>query len=481
MSFQTIPFLLFLCIVLAVLAITKSERARQYELLAASIIFYASWDIKFLVLIALCAAIVHAAGRAILKNKRTGGCRIKFPFVISIVLLLTVLGIFKYLKFFVSGFCTLFGIQNSPVLSIILPVGISFYVFSCIGYLIDIYRGEIADPVPFYQEALYIAFFPKLLQGPFQKATDFYRQLAREHPITLADISDGMQIFLFGLIKKVVIADRLGLFVDAVYAKPGVYSGATLLLAAVTYPMQLYCDFSGYSDMAVGTAKMLGYELPRNFNLPFLSRTVAEYWRRWHMSLNEWFRDYLFYPIVRSGWVNKVRKRTKSCSKQLARIISSMIGTAIVWPLVGLWHGTSWNFILYGCLYGLLMIAGLVGDTYRKGKNEAFDVLRVIRTWGITIFAMILFRAADLGTVGVVLKGIFTWQKGISYIYTWSLIYIPIVMLACVYAYKKNDGNGYYIQLDMGLFRNKVMFCTTALLMVILMYVGENYFMYFQF
>lgn len=481
MSFQTIPFLVFFFLLLVVLTVTKKEKTRQYELLIASIIFYATWDIRFLALITFCIVVVHLAGKAMLKNSEMGECRAKPPLIVSIAILIAVLGIFKYLNFFVSGFCSMLEIQDSPASSIILPVGISFYVFTCIGYVVDVYRGEVERPVPLYQEALYIAFFPKLLQGPFQKATDFFKQLENAHPITFENISRGMQIFLFGIVKKIVIADRLGLFVDNVYANPGIYSGATLLLVAVTYPVQLYCDFSGYSDMAAGTAKMLGYDLPDNFNLPFLSKNVAEYWRRWHMSLNAWFRDYLFYSIIRSSWVDRLRKGAKSYSKQIARIVPPMVGMAIVWPLVGLWHGASMNFILYGCIYGLFMILEMLGDAYGKRKDGRFDILRVIRTWGVTAFAMILFRAMDIGTVLVVLKGIFTWQSGVSYIYTWSLIFIPIVMLASFFAYRKNNGDGYYIQLDMALLRSKVIFCTAVLLTIILMYVGENYFMYFQF
>lgn len=481
MSFQTIPFLVFFFLLIVVLAVTKKEKTRQYELLIASIIFYTTWDIRFFVLIAFCVVVIHLARKAMLKNSEMGGCQAKAPLIVSVSILLVVLGIFKYLNFFASEFCSMFGIQDSLAPSIILPVGISFYVFTCIGYVIDIYRGEVEKTMPFYQEALYVLFFPKLLQGPFQKATDFFKQLENAHPITLANISNGIQIFLFGIVKKIVIADRLGLFVDHVYSNPGIYSGATLLLVAVTYPMQLYCDFSGYSDMAVGTAKMLGYDLPNNFNLPFLSKNVAEYWRRWHMSLNAWFRDYLFYSIIRSNWVNRLRKGAKSYSKQFAKIVPSIIGMALVWPLVGLWHGAALNFILYGCFYGLFMILGLLKDTCGKRIDKRFDILRVIRTWGVTVFAMILFRAMDIRTVQVILKGIFTWQSGISYIYTWSLIFIPIVMLTSFFAYRKNNEDGYYIQLDMGLLRSKVIFCTSVLLTIILMYVGENYFMYFQF
>lgn len=482
MTFQTIPFILFLCFDIVILALTKNEKIRQYELLAMSFVFYGSWDLRFLALIVLVIAITHIVGRQLLINSKNGkGHQTKRILIFGITALLVILGIFKYLKFFVNSFCDFLGIQNAMTLSIILPVGISFYVFSAIGYIMDVYRKEITEPVPLYKETLYITFFPKMLQGPFQKANHFFEQLAGDHTITIAHISEGMQIFLFGLIKKIVIADRLGSFVDIVYADPSVYSGGTLLLAAITYPIQLYCDFSGYSDMAVGTAKMLGYDLPQNFNLPFLSKTVSEYWRRWHMSLNAWFRDYLFYSILWSSWVNRLRKKVKGKSKKIAKILPSVIGVAIVWPLMGLWHGASINYILFGCIYGLFMMIGLIGDVFGGEKNKKFDFLRIIRTGLITLFAMILFRASDMVTAGLMLRGIFSFQKGVSYIYTWSLIYIPTVMGLSIFAYKKNGGNGFYLNLDLGLLRNKIIFCTAVLLTIVLMYVGKNYFMYFQF
>lgn len=482
MTFTSLFFLLFYSILLICLLITKKERIRQIEILIASAVFYTIWDIRFLVLVLVCIAITHFIVKKMFKIQGSREKRKrKRILAIGITAQLSILCVFKYLKFFIAGFVKLLDINDMGMLNIILPVGISFYIFSAIGYIADVYRKEIDTQPLFYQEAFYILFFPKLLQGPLHKSADFFKQLRNEHLITSQNLKIGIQIFLSGLIKKIVIADWLGLFVDNVYANPIAYSGGTLLLAAVTYPIQLYCDFSGYSDMAVATAKMMGYDLCQNFNLPFLSKNVAEYWRRWHMSLNIWFRDYLFYPIIRSDGINEVRKKTRKKSKKLAKIIAPIVGIVIVWPLVGLWHGASVNFLLYGCLYGLLMIIGLMGDTYGKEKNVKYDFLRIIRTWIITIFAMILFRAGDLGTAAMVLKGILTWQMGISYIYTWSLIFIPIVLSAHFYAYKKNDKNGFYIQMDLGILRNKIILCSVVLFTIILMYVGENYFMYFQF
>lgn len=345
------------------------------------------------------------------------------------------------------------------------------------------YREDVEDEISLFTVAYYLLFFPKILQGPLLKFNDFYIQLNEEHPINSENIKQGIQIFLFGLIKKVVIADRLGLFVDAVYSMPQVFDAPTLILVIIAYPIQLYCDFSGYSDMAIGIAKMMGYDLCPNFNLPFMSKSVSEYWRRWHMSLNVWFRDYLFYSIVRSKWVGKIRKSTKKKSKVLSRILPTAIGMAIVWPLVGFWHGASWNYLIYGSLYGLFMILGLIISENKWGlrNNKLTNVWRIVRTGFVTLFTLILFRSENLTVVWNIISGICTWQSGIHYIYTWALVFIPLVIATCIFAYFKNSGDGFYIIMDLSKFRYKTVLSIVFFMTLILMYVGENYFMYFQY
>lgn len=463
MTLFTPEYLAFLAILLLALALIRAERARQIVLLVASLFFYATWSVWYLCLVIGCIVVVHFSARLLTRLEREGSV-----LAVSIILLLGVLGIFKY-----AG------------LGIALPAGISFFTFSAIGYLIDVYRGEFEERIPFLDEALYILFFPKLLQGPLEKATDFFAQLKSPHPIRRENLSAGVQMFLTGLVKKMVIADRLGLFVDTVYRTPKAFDGPTLLLAAISYTIQIYCDFSGYTDLAVGTAKMLGYDLVPNFNLPFLSKNVSEYWRRWHISLNIWFRDYLFYPILRSKWMGKIRRGLKSrgVSKKWVNIAPSLIGMMIVWPLVGLWHGAALNYVIYGLLYGLMMMFSLAVDTFRKKKIETpfFNFLRIVRTYIITLFLYILFRAPDFSTMGIILKGIFTWQSGVKYYYTWSFIYIPLVFAASIYAYRKNEGNSFYIKLNMTKFWSMVAFWVVAFSIVAFMYIGETYFIYLQF
>lgn len=483
MTFSTLTFIAFQIILLLILAITRNETARRIEILLFSVAFYGIWDYRFLIILFVAVLISFVGGKLLYRHNQEGGKFAKVILAVSIVALLTILFFFKYFNFFVSSFCLLFGIENVRGLNIVLPIGISFYIFSAIGYLIDVYRDDVEDEVSFFVVAYYILFFPKILQGPLLKFNDFYVQLKEQHPIKAENIKQGVQIFLFGLIKKVVIADRLGLFVDAVYSIPQVFDAPTLILVIIAYPIQLYCDFSGYSDMAIGVAKTMGYDLCPNFNLPYMSKSVSEYWRRWHMSLNVWFRDYLFYSIIRSKWIGKIRKKAKRKSKVLSRILPTAIGMAIVWPLIGVWHGASFNYIIHGTMYGVMMIVGLIitENKWMLPSNRVTNLIRVLRTSFITVFAQIIFRAVDVKTVGDILFRIFTWQNGIHYIYTWALVLIPIVIVAYIITYHKNKGNSFYIIMDLDKFRYKIVFSIVLFLTIILMYVGENYFMYFQY
>lgn len=483
MTFSTITFFIFQIVLLLILAITRNETARRVEILIFSIMFYGAWDYRFLLIITITVFVTFFTGKLLFQANQKETKQSKIILTVGIVILLAILFFFKYYNFFIVSFCALFGIKQAGILNIILPIGISFYIFSAIGYLIDVYREDVEENISLFTVAYYLLFFPKILQGPLLKFNDFYSQLKEQHPIKAENLKQGIQIFLFGLIKKVVVADRLALFVDAVYSMPQAYDAPTLLLVIISYPIQLYCDFSGYSDMAIGVAKMMGYNLCPNFNLPFMSKSVSEYWRRWHMSLNVWFRDYLFYSIVRSRWIGKIRKNTKKKSKKLSRIVPTAIGMAIVWPLIGIWHGASWNYIIHGSMYGVMMILGLIitENKFVLPDKKIVNVVRIVRTFIITIIAQIVFRAVDLHTVGLILYRIITWQNGIHYIYLWALILIPVVIACYVFAYIKNHGNSFYIILDLSKFRYKIVFSTVLFMTLILMYVGENYFMYFQY
>jgi alginate O-acetyltransferase complex protein AlgI len=285
MSFNSLSFLIFFSLVCLLSALTNTppvrrlagprlRQLRQTLLLLASYVFYGWWNWKccFLMLALTLVAYFCALHMA--------GPRRKLLLTLGVVFPLLILGIFKYFNFFVDSFCQAFGILRTGSLSILLPVGISFYTFQSLSYTIDVSRGRVAPERSFLRVALYISFFPQLVAGPIVKAGDFLPQLHEDRTIGLRGLERGVQIFAFGLFKKIVLADNIGVFVDAVHSAPGAFSALTLLLMSYAYALQIYFDFSGYSDMAVGCARVLGYDLPRNFNLPYLSRNVSEFWKR---------------------------------------------------------------------------------------------------------------------------------------------------------------------------------------------------------
>jgi alginate O-acetyltransferase complex protein AlgI len=278
MSFVSLAFLLLFLASYLLSRLSKTREQKHIVLLIASYLFYAYWDARFLLLLILQTYISYLLAKRIARatEKKTA----KRWMVLGVSISLMILGFFKYFNFFVQSFADLFGISSLGALNIILPVGISFYTFQALSYLIDVYRGKLKACDQFVKISLYISFFPQLVAGPIVRASDFLPQLEEDRPMNRENLVDGLQIFLFGLIKKIVIADRLAVCVDAVFATPASYSGLSLFLAVVAYSMQIYCDFSGYSDMAIGVAKTFGYDLCKNFDMPYLSKNPTEFWKR---------------------------------------------------------------------------------------------------------------------------------------------------------------------------------------------------------
>ncbi len=292
MTFSTLPFFIFLPVVLLCLHLIKKRDAQHIFLLLASYFFYAWWDLRFLFLMILVTGISWSFALWIDKKRKYAGKISAF----GCVLMLGILCVFKYYNFFADSFYKMLGIENHALLSVVLPIGISFYTFQAISYLIDVKRKTVnADP-SFVHISLYISFFAQLVAGPIVRSSDFLPQLQNPIRITKANLYEGAQIFLFGFAKKKVLADRLGSFVTAVYAAPASYDTPTLWLAVIAYSVQIYFDFSGYSDMAIGCAKMMGYTLTRNFNAPFLAPNPSSFLRRLHISLSDCIRDYLYFP-----------------------------------------------------------------------------------------------------------------------------------------------------------------------------------------
>ncbi len=399
----------------------KSNRTKKTFLLVASYYFYAHWDYRFVLLMFFLSASNYQIGKMMecsqtQYNKRGW-------LTLSIVLNLAILFFFKYYNFFVeSANYALKSIGVAfPYLEIILPVGISFITFEIMSYIIDIYRGDNKSANSFGDLALLVSFFPHLVAGPILKPSNFLKQLEQDIRISWRNVEIGIQVIMIGLIKKILIANRLAAFVDPVFLNPYDYDVLTIWFAVIGYALQIYCDFSGYTDIAIGSAKCLGLEIPQNFNMPYLSRSVSEFWHRWHISLSSWLRDYLYVSL---GGNQK---------GQLRRYFNLII----VMLLGGLWHGASWNFVIWGGLHGLAL-------TIQKIYTKYFDTIKIqspvymVATWAITFLFVcitwVFFRASDLPSALYILQKMFflSSPQGISW-YATSLLFSVLVVIASHY------------------------------------------------
>ena len=357
MLFNSLEFLIFLAIVF--LVYWKLDRPKQnLFILIVSYIFYSWWNWRFLFLIFSSSTISFLLGNKIYNTNDARRRRIYLT--INIILSLSVLGFFKYFNFFVSSLQELFvSVGAAPIsvttLNIILPVGISFYTFKELSYVIDVYRRKISAAGNFIEFLAFVSFFPQLIAGPIDRAQSFLVQFAQERVFRIKEAVDGCRQMLWGFFKKIFIADTLAVAVNNTYSNLYDVSGDQLLIATILFSFQLYCDFSGYSDIAIGTAKLFGFRLMSNFNYPYFSRSITEFWRRWHISLSEWLRDYLYYPLIFSR-----RNKTK---------IWLYLSTFITFALIGLWHGAGWNYIVMGMIFGFfLVLDSMIKNVIRNFK-----------------------------------------------------------------------------------------------------------------
>ena len=477
MLFNSLTFLVFFVLVCVAMALTKLPafeamprekrlRARHMILLLASYVFYGWWDWRFCFLMLGLTVVAHVCALQMDKPWR------KAALAVGVIVPLLVLGIFKYFNFFIDSFCAAFGIVRAGTLKILLPVGISFYTFQSLSYTIDVSRGKLKAETDFVKTALYIAFFPQLVAGPIVKAGDFLPQLEEERNISLANLEPGVQIMLFGLFKKIVIADNIGPFIDAVHRTPAAYSAGTLLLATYAYFVQLYCDFSGYSDMAVGCARCLGYELPRNFNIPFLSPDVSEFWRRWHISLSTWLTEYLYFPL---GGSRKGEART-------------YLNLFIIMTVCGLWHGAAWTFVLWGALLGVAQCVYRFTAPLRKKlpKGPWITALNTFLTFTFFCFSAVIFRASSIGQAWKIIVYIFTLHEGVRYVSFWGLFGLALTWGAHIAAYIRSrrlgiPPTGYYPLVRLSSFGGLLVFFLLIGITLALGYTGQSPFIYFQF
>ncbi len=404
MIFTELRFPLFFLVVFGIHWALRAERGRKLWLLAASYFFYAAWDWRFLSLILISTLVDYTVGRALDPARGpapTGRARRRW-LLASLVVNLGLLGVFKYCDFFLSSaaeLLTWFGVERSEgSLSLVLPVGISFYTFQTMSYTLDVYAGRMRARRSLLDMALFVAFFPQLVAGPIVRAATFLPQLDRRRRFAEVPVRAALVLFLVGCVKKACVSDNLAPVVDAYFAAPELYDAASAWLAVLFYAVQIYCDFSGYSDMAIACAALLGYRLCLNFNFPYFATSITTFWRRWHISLSSWLRDYLYIPL--GGNRHGRRKARRN----------------LMWTMLlgGLWHGAAWRFIVWGALHGLALAWEREWGRWRPSKQErwrGWSVLSSLATFWWVCLAWIFFRAQDFGDAWVATRAYVLFQS----------------------------------------------------------------------
>jgi alginate O-acetyltransferase complex protein AlgI len=393
MFFNSIDFAIFLPIVFILywFVVNKNLKLQNFLIVVASYVFYGWWDWRFLSLIVFSTIVDYTIGVQLSKpgeeKKR------KILLWTSILVNLGFLGFFKYYNFFLDNFITAFSFFGNNIqansLNIILPVGISFYTFQTLSYTIDVYRGKLEPTKDFIAFSAFVSFFPQLVAGPIERATNLLPQFYKKRAFVYHKAVDGLRQILWGLFKKIVIADNCAEQANLIFNNSDDYSGSTLILGALFFTFQIYGDFSGYSDIAIGTSRLFGFNLKQNFAFPYFSRDIAEFWRRWHISLSTWFRDYLYIPLggSRGGTWMKVRN------------------TFIIFIVSGFWHGANWTFIVWGALNALYFLPLLLlnknrvnTDVVAQGKYlpNIRELSMMLLTFSLTVFAWIFFRAENM-------------------------------------------------------------------------------------
>lgn len=467
MMFASFAYVFFLAAVLACLAVIPSNPAKKALLLVGSYVFYACWDWRFVSLMLALTLVNYHVGDRLARSDDP--LRRRRWLVGAVVFNLAVLGVFKYFNFFADSAnvaLQALGVRV-PLLEIVLPVGISFITFEVMTYVIDVYRRTSPPAKSVWDLALLVAFFPHLLAGPILKPSHFLPQLERDIRIRWANIEPGLQMFGLGLVKKVVFADNLAPFVDTVFQHPEQYGGSTLLLASAAYAIQIYCDFSGYSDMAIGSARMMGFEIPRNFNFPYVARSISDAWRRWHISLTAWLREYLYFSLG-GGRRGRVRKH-------LNQLVTIILG--------GLWHGAGWKFAFWGGLQGVAMIVHQ--EYHRLAQRHPVLNARALAPvyWAMTFafvcFSFVFFRAPDIETGALIV------QKSVGLIdpagVTWHATAAVWAIPAMALFHLLGERHGEYHHWRLGSFRGA--FALAFMFLAALFLAAKAYtpFIYFQF
>ncbi len=475
MLYNSLPFAIFFPVVFLLywFACNRNLKIQNALILVASYVFYGWWDWRFLFLVIFSSAVDFMVAQAL--HKTTANKQRKWLLIISLLVNLGLLGFFKYYNFFVASFVDGFsamGIElHSRTLSIILPVGISFYTFQTLSYTIDVYRRKLEPTKDILAFFAYVSFFPQLVAGPIERAANLIPQFKQKRTFDYHQGVDGMRQILLGFVKKIVVADNCAVYVDQIFGNYQNLPASALFMGAIFFAFQIYGDFSGYSDIAIGTARLLGFNLMTNFRVPYFSRDIAEFWRRWHISLSTWFRDYVYIPLGGSKggkW-------------------KSLRNVFVIFIVSGFWHGANWTFIVWGALNALYFIPLLFLnknrqhlDVVAKGRfwPGPGDALKIISTFLLTCFAWIFFRADNLTMAFDYIGHLFDTSFFTYTHYVKYLFYIaPLVLLEWV-----NRGKEHALQIH-GFHKmtRQVIYYTILLTILFFGYTGEKSFIYFQF
>ena len=482
MLFNSFNFVLFFPAVVAIYYIIP-HRYRWLLLLLASYYFYASWKPEYVILIVISTLIDYYAG---IGMSRTAEQLVRQRWLLlSLFSNLGMLFGFKYFDFFSDALTTALNQFNVfydvPTFELLLPVGISFYTFQSMSYSIDVYRGQKQAEHHLGIFALYVAFFPQLVAGPIERSIRLLPQFSQKHEFDYERVTDGLKRMAWGFFKKLVIADRLAVFVDSVYANPTEFTGIPLILATYFFAFQIYCDFSGYSDIAIGAARVLGFDLMENFRQPYFSRSVREFWLRWHISLSSWFRDYLYIPL---GGNRVVKWRW-------------YYNLMVVFLLSGLWHGANWTFLAWGGLHGFYLLCYIWTRSLRVKLLEATGLGRyprlrmlfaVIITFHLVTFAWIFFRANSISDALYIVTHLFAWN-GLNYRqfssyqffqYELSIVALAIALMEMIHLFQQ-WGSVRQLISQRPIWVRWAIYYTLIFLILIFGEFGTKEFIYFQF
>ncbi len=478
MLFNSLDFAIFLPVVFILYWFVTNKNLKSQNILVviSSYVFYSFWDWRFLSLIIFSTLTDYIIGLVL--GKEENQKKRKILLWISMIINLGFLGIFKYYNFFIDNFKSaflFFGQEiNISSLNIILPVGISFYTFQTMSYTIDVYRKQFKPTKDFIAFSAFVSFFPQLAAGPIERATNFLPQFYKKRTFDYTKAVDGLRQILWGLFKKVVIADNCAEFANEIFNNSSDYSGSTLVLGAVFFAFQIYGDFSGYSDMAIGIARLFGFDLKKNFAFPYFSRDIAEFWRRWHISLSNWFRDYLYIPLggSKGGTWMKIRN------------------TFIIFLVSGFWHGANWTFVAWGALNALFFLPLLLSNKNRNNvetvaQNNFFptfkEFISILITFGLTTLAWIFFRAENIGHAFEYIKEIFSASLFTKFeIFPIKIIFLILIFMAVEWIGRKQE---YAIE-KIGLkwkWQYRYLMYYVIILFILVFGAKEQEFIYFQF